>query len=85
VRDLTAPGCNKPLYEVYARILPSADQMLSLEWATVDGVSLSEATREVGLLLREGRESYKKWNFDWVNLISKPHCRLRYFPPFDPW
>jgi RNA polymerase-interacting CarD/CdnL/TRCF family regulator len=60
VRDLTAHGWYKKLGEEYATLLRSANQALYQEWAIAEGVSLSEATREVDSLLREGRQMYKE-------------------------
>jgi len=60
VRDLTAHGWYKPLGDSYATLLKSAKQALDQEWAIVEGVPLTEATREVDSLLREGRRIYKE-------------------------
>jgi CarD family transcriptional regulator len=60
VRDLTAHSWYKSLGDSYATILRSAKQALNQEWAIVEGVSLSEATREVEALLKEGRQLYKE-------------------------
>jgi RNA polymerase-interacting CarD/CdnL/TRCF family regulator len=60
VRDLTALGWYKPLGEVNTALLRVAQQALYQEWATVEGLSLIEATREVEDLLQEGRHIHKK-------------------------
>jgi RNA polymerase-interacting CarD/CdnL/TRCF family regulator len=60
VRDLTALGWYKPLGESNTAILRVAQQALYQEWATAQGLSLIEATREVENLLQEGRQMYKK-------------------------
>ena len=58
VRDVTALGWHKPLGESNAAILRLAHQALNQEWATAEGISLSEATREIDLLLQEGKQKY---------------------------
>ncbi|NIS80306.1 MAG: hypothetical protein GTO14_08900 [Anaerolineales bacterium] len=60
VRDLSALGWYKPLGEGNAALLRVAHQALNQEWAMADGVSLSEATREVESLLQEGKSMYMK-------------------------
>lgn len=58
VRDVSALGWHKPLGEGNATILRNAHQSLYQEWATAEGISLSEATREVEVLLQEGKHKY---------------------------
>jgi CarD family transcriptional regulator len=60
VRDLTAFGWYKPLGEANTTFLRSAHQALYQEWALAAGITLTEATREVEALLREGKQLYKK-------------------------
>jgi CarD family transcriptional regulator len=60
VRDLTAFGWYKPLGEANATLLRIAHQALYQEWATSEGVTINEATREVEALLREGKQLHKK-------------------------
>jgi CarD family transcriptional regulator len=60
VRDLSALGWQKPLGEGNATLLRHAYQALYEEWAMADGVSLSEATREVESLLKEGKKKFRK-------------------------
>jgi RNA polymerase-interacting CarD/CdnL/TRCF family regulator len=60
VRDLTAFGWYKPLGEANATLLRVAHQALYQEWATAEGVTLNEATREVEALLQEGKHLHKK-------------------------
>ncbi len=60
VRDLTALSWYKPLGENNTSILRLAQQALYQEWATAQGLSIIEATREVEDLLQEGRQMYKK-------------------------
>jgi CarD family transcriptional regulator len=60
VRDLTAFGWYKPLGEANATLLRVAHKALYQEWATAEGVTLNEATREVKDLLQEGKQMHKK-------------------------
>lgn len=60
VRDLSALGWYKPLGEGNAMLLRNIQQALDEEWAMADGVSQSEATREVNALLQEGKDRYMK-------------------------
>lgn len=60
VRDLTALGWYKPLGEGNTTLLRVAQQALYQEWATAEGLSLMEATREVKALLTEGKHIYMK-------------------------
>jgi RNA polymerase-interacting CarD/CdnL/TRCF family regulator len=60
VRDLSALGWYKPLGDGNATLLRSAHQKLDEEWAMAEGMSLSEATREVEALLQEGKRLFKK-------------------------
>jgi RNA polymerase-interacting CarD/CdnL/TRCF family regulator len=59
VRDLSALGWYKPLGEGSATLLRHAYHVLYEEWSMAQGVSLSEATREVETLLQEGKLLYK--------------------------
>jgi RNA polymerase-interacting CarD/CdnL/TRCF family regulator len=60
VRDLSALGWHKPLGERSSTLLRAAHQVLYQEWAMADGVSLSEATKEVLALLQEGKSLFMK-------------------------
>lgn len=60
VRDLSALGWYKPLGDGNATLLRAAHLMLDEEWAMAEGMSLSEATREVDALLQEGKHLFKK-------------------------
>lgn len=59
VRDLTALGWNRPIGESDASVLQHVRENLRREWAIAAGLPLPEATQEVELLLRAGREAYK--------------------------
>lgn len=60
VRDLQAFRWNKQLSERTSALLRKAHQRLCTEWATADGLSLANATREVEDLLLEGKEKYSE-------------------------
>jgi RNA polymerase-interacting CarD/CdnL/TRCF family regulator len=60
VRDLSALAWYKPLGERNSGLLRHAHQVLYQEWAVANGVSLSEATKEVLALLQEGKSLYMK-------------------------
>lgn len=60
MRDLTALGWYKPLGEGNATLLRVAHHAVYQEWATAEGLSLMEATREVEALLQEGKHMYKE-------------------------
>ena len=60
VRDLTAYGWDKPMGEGNATILRTTHQKLDQEWAIAEGVSLTEATREIQSLLLEGKQRFNK-------------------------
>ena len=55
VRDLSAHSANKPLSGTIAAFLRVTQDVLCQEWAAVEGVTLSEAVREVGFLLEKSR------------------------------
>lgn len=58
VRDLNAFGWRKPLYGPMAEFQRVILNVLSQEWATVDGVSLIEASNEISGLLKKGRAAH---------------------------
>ncbi len=58
VRDLTAHGWHKPLYGPMAEFQRVILNVLSQEWAVVDGVSLAEASHEINVLLKRGRSAH---------------------------
>ena len=58
VRDLMAYRWNKPLNESSSNILRSTRQGLCTEWAAAEGLSISDASREIDALLLEGKETY---------------------------
>jgi len=60
VRDLSALGWYKPLGDGNASLLRHAHQAVYEEWAMAEGVSHSEATREVEALLQQGKHKYKR-------------------------
>ena len=52
VRDLTASGWQKPLGATAKAILRKTQEKLYQEWATAAGISIAEATQEIGALLQ---------------------------------
>lgn len=58
VRDLTAFGWHKPLYGAMAEFQRVIMNVLSQEWAVVEGVSVIEASHEISTLLKKGRATY---------------------------
>lgn len=59
VRDLSAHGWQKPLCQSSAILLRMAVDALDEEWAAADGLSLSEATRQVQALLLECKQAFQ--------------------------
>ena len=59
LRDLTAHGWLKPLSEADTSVLRKIHEAVCQEWATAQGVPLSEAAREITALLQEGHQAYK--------------------------
>jgi len=57
VRDLSAYGAHKPLNGTIAAFLRNTQDVLCQEWATVEGITLSEAVIEIGFLLEKSRET----------------------------
>jgi RNA polymerase-interacting CarD/CdnL/TRCF family regulator len=55
VRDLSGHGAHKPISGTIAGFLQSTQNVLCQEWAIVEGITLAEATAEVGSLLEKGR------------------------------
>jgi RNA polymerase-interacting CarD/CdnL/TRCF family regulator len=55
VRDLNAFGWHKPLYGAMAEFQRVIMNVLSQEWAIVEGISLVEAAHEISVLLKKGR------------------------------
>jgi len=60
VRDLSASDKHKPLYGPIAMFLRVTQDVLCQEWATVEGISLSDAASEIGTLLQKGRQKAKE-------------------------
>jgi RNA polymerase-interacting CarD/CdnL/TRCF family regulator len=60
VRDLAAYGAHKPLSGTISAFLRVAQDVLSQEWATVEGITVSEAVFEIGVLLEKGRQTLMK-------------------------
>jgi CarD family transcriptional regulator len=56
VRDLTASNWRKPLASVDKATLRKTRERLSQEWAAADGISVTEATKEINALLRASRQ-----------------------------
>lgn len=59
VRDLNAFGWRKPLYGPMAEFLRVIINVLSQEWAAVEGVSVIEASNEISILLKKGRAAHE--------------------------
>jgi len=57
VRDLSAYGAHKPLSGNIATFLRVTQEVLSQEWAAVEGITVSEAVFEIGVLLEKGRQT----------------------------
>lgn len=57
VRDLSGYGAHKPLSGTIAAFLRVTQEVLSQEWATVEGITVSEATFEIGVLLEKSRQT----------------------------
>jgi RNA polymerase-interacting CarD/CdnL/TRCF family regulator len=57
VRDLSAYGAHKPLSGTIAAFLRVTQEVLSQEWATVEGITISEAVFEISLLLEKSRQT----------------------------
>lgn len=55
VRDLTAHGWHKPLYGPMAEFQRVILNVLSQEWAAVEGISVVEAAHEINVLLKKGK------------------------------
>ncbi len=55
VRDLTAYGWRKSLYGPIADLQRTTLNVLCQEWAVVEGLSLAEASHEIGVLLKKSR------------------------------
>jgi RNA polymerase-interacting CarD/CdnL/TRCF family regulator len=60
VRDLTALGWSKALNESDSAMLRKTRRDVCTEWATADGVSITEATNEVETALLDGRKVHEK-------------------------
>ena len=59
VRDLTAFGWRKPLFGPPAEFKRVILNVLSQEWAVVEGVSQVEAAHEINILLKQGRAAHE--------------------------
>jgi len=57
VRDLAAYGAHKPLSGTIAAFLRVTQEVLSQEWATVEGITVSEAVFEIGILLEKSKQT----------------------------
>jgi RNA polymerase-interacting CarD/CdnL/TRCF family regulator len=57
VRDLAAYGAHKPLSGTIAGFLRVTQEVLSQEWATVEGITVSEAVFEIGVLLEKSKQT----------------------------
>lgn len=55
VRDLSAFSWRKPLYGPMSEFQRVILNVLSQEWAAVDGISVVEASNEINILLKKGR------------------------------
>ena len=57
VRDLSAYGAHKPLNGTIAAFLRVTQEVLSQEWAAVEGITVSEAVFEIGVLLEKSKQT----------------------------
>jgi len=57
VRDLSGYGAHKPLSGTIAAFLRVTQEVLSQEWATVEEITVSEASFEIGVLLEKSRQT----------------------------
>jgi RNA polymerase-interacting CarD/CdnL/TRCF family regulator len=57
VRDLSAYGAHKPISGTIAAFLRVTQDVLSQEWATVEGITLAQAVYEISLLLEQSRQT----------------------------
>jgi RNA polymerase-interacting CarD/CdnL/TRCF family regulator len=60
VRDLTAFGWHKPLYGPIADFQRMVLNVLCQEWAAVRGVSQTDASHEINILLKKGRTAKER-------------------------
>jgi RNA polymerase-interacting CarD/CdnL/TRCF family regulator len=58
VRDLTAHSWHKPLYGPVSEFLRVILNVLSQEWAIVEGISVVEAAHEINILLKKCRAAH---------------------------
>lgn len=58
VRDLNAFGWHKPLFGPMAEFQRVIQNVLNQEWAVVEGVSITEASHEISVLLKRGRVAH---------------------------
>jgi len=57
VRDLSGYGAHKPLSGTIAAFLRVTQEVLSQEWATVEEITVSEASFEIGVLLEKSKQA----------------------------
>lgn len=55
VRDLSGFGAHKPISGTIGNFLQVTQNVLSQEWAAVEGVSVQEANAEINILLEKGQ------------------------------
>jgi RNA polymerase-interacting CarD/CdnL/TRCF family regulator len=60
VRDLNAFGWQKRLFGPIAEFQRTIMNVLCQEWAIVEGLSETEASHEISVLLQKGRDNYDK-------------------------
>lgn len=60
VRDLKAYGWRKPLYGAIAEFQQRIVDVLYQEWAFIEGISVTEASYEIGILLKKGRAVHEQ-------------------------
>jgi RNA polymerase-interacting CarD/CdnL/TRCF family regulator len=58
VRDLNAHGWHKPLYGPVAEFQRVIVNVLNQEWAVVEEISVMEASHEINILLKKGRQAH---------------------------
>jgi CarD family transcriptional regulator len=60
VRDLYAYGEHRSLNGTIGTFYKAAREVLCQEWATVEGITLAEATQEIDILLEKSRATLKE-------------------------
>lgn len=72
VRDLTAHSQHKPLGGETASLLRMVQDVLSQEWAALEGITPAQAMHEIETLLHEGRQRHEKPQSDRSHQAADP-------------